>query len=47
LIAASAGLTAAVGLTVLHDVPASAAPADLLVQYLCKPTGPKSTTTFS
>ncbi|MEU4227403.1 hypothetical protein AB0F17_24170 [Nonomuraea sp. NPDC026600] len=42
LIAASAGLTAAVGLTVLHDVPASAAPADLEVQYLCKPTGPKS-----
>lgn len=42
LVASSAGLAAAVGLTTLTYSPAAAAPANLVVEYRCLPTGPSS-----
>ncbi|WP_219471397.1 hypothetical protein [Nonomuraea rhizosphaerae] len=42
LVVASVGLPAAVGLAVLHVPTASAAPADLQVDYRCTATGPSS-----
>lgn len=42
LLAASVGSVAALGLVVLPDIPASAAPADLVVDYDCTPAGPDS-----
>jgi hypothetical protein len=39
LIAASVGSVAALGVAVSHNVPASAAPADLVVDYSCTPVG--------
>ncbi|MEV4555313.1 hypothetical protein [Nonomuraea wenchangensis] len=42
LIAASVGSVAALGAMVSSNLPASAAPADLEVEYICKPTGSSS-----
>ncbi|SDK99277.1 hypothetical protein SAMN05421874_11431 [Nonomuraea maritima] len=42
LIAASVGSAATLGMVVLPQVPASAAPADVVVDYLCDPVGASS-----